>query len=66
MRFVTADPTASDTVEDAFARAATLSAVISPLKRETPRTSLTPCAVVASAKALDESPPVLTADASAG
>jgi hypothetical protein len=36
------------------------------LKREIVRTSLTPCAVVPAANALDERPPVLTADPSAG
>ena len=59
---MTADPAASDTVGDAFALAATLSAVISPLKREMPRTSLTACAVVPWAYALDDRAPVLAAD----
>ena len=63
---MTADPTASAAVVEAFALAATLSAVISPLKSEMPRTSLTPCAVVPSAYALDERPPDLTAVPSAG
>jgi hypothetical protein len=38
---VTAEPAASKAVGDAFALAATLSTVISPLKREIPSTSLT-------------------------
>jgi hypothetical protein len=66
---VTLDPAASAPVAEAFALAATLSAVSSPLKSVTPRTSLTACAPaapVAREETLEESAPVRTSEPSAG
>ena len=63
------EPVASAPVAVALARAATLSAVTSPLKSVTPRTSLTawaPAVPVAREETLDESAPVRTSEPSAG
>ena len=67
--FVTADPVVSAAKLEARARPATLSIVISPLKRLIPSTSVTaneaaPASV--RAEALDESAPVRTTEPSAG
>jgi hypothetical protein len=66
---MTPAPFASASAPDAWARAATVSAVISPLKRETASTSDTACATAlpdGRANALDERAPVRTAEPSAG